>query len=128
MLRTLRRVAGAPHAPRPTPPTAATRHPPPHPPPSANHLPHPTHSHPPIHTNPTRPPQVVLLFVLFTPAHLYLFICLLQVVLLFVLFGLSTLTFTLSMAPFFANARLAALIGPLVFFLTSQAYLTRIHD
>eukprot|EP00967_Tisochrysis_lutea_P131679 scaffold229164_cov27-Tisochrysis_lutea.AAC.7 len=44
------------------------------------------------------------------------------VVLLFVLFGAATLTFTLAMAPFFANARLAALVGPLVFFLTSQPY------
>lgn len=46
------------------------------------------------------------------------------VVLLFVLFGAATLAFTLAMAPFFANARLAALVGPLVFFLSSQLYAT----
>ena len=36
------------------------------------------------------------------------------VLLLFLLFGLATLAFTLAMAPLFSNARLAALVGPLL--------------
>ena len=44
------------------------------------------------------------------------------VLLLFILFALSSLAFTLALTPFFRNARLAALLGPLLFFLTSQLY------
>ncbi|EOD16726.1 ATP-binding cassette transporter [Emiliania huxleyi CCMP1516] len=44
------------------------------------------------------------------------------VLLLFLLFGLATLAFTLAMAPLFSNARLAALVGPLLYFLSSQLY------
>ncbi|KAL1503435.1 hypothetical protein AB1Y20_011923 [Prymnesium parvum] len=44
------------------------------------------------------------------------------VLLLFVLFALASLAFTLAMTPFFTNARLAALLGPLLFFLSSQLY------
>ena len=41
---------------------------------------------------------------------------------LFVEFALSTLAFTLALSPLFRNARVAALIGPLAYFLTSQPY------
>ena len=44
------------------------------------------------------------------------------VVALFVLFALATLAFTLALSPFFKNARLAALAGPLLFFISSQFY------
>ena len=44
------------------------------------------------------------------------------VVLFFVLFALASLAFTLALAPFFRNARIAALMGPLCFFITSQFY------
>jgi ABC-type multidrug transport system ATPase subunit len=44
------------------------------------------------------------------------------VVLLFSLFALSSMSFTLALTPFFRSARLAALVGPLLFFLTSLLY------
>jgi len=44
------------------------------------------------------------------------------VLLLFVLFAISSLAFTLALTPFFRNARVAALCGPLIFFITSQFY------
>mgnify|MGYP007078369923 CR=1 FL=1 len=43
------------------------------------------------------------------------------VLMLFILFALSSLAFTLMLMPWFRNARLAALLGPLLFFITSQA-------
>ena len=43
------------------------------------------------------------------------------VLVLFVLFALASMAFTLALTPFFKNARLAALVGPLVFFCSSQA-------
>ena len=44
------------------------------------------------------------------------------VIVFFVLFALSALAFTLALSPFFKNARVAALLGPLLFFLSSQLY------
>ena len=44
------------------------------------------------------------------------------VILLFSLFALSSMSFTMALTPFFRNARLAALVGPLLFFLSSQLY------
>ena len=44
------------------------------------------------------------------------------VLVLFILFALASLAFTLALSPFFTNARLAALVGPLLFFITSQFY------
>ena len=44
------------------------------------------------------------------------------VVALFVLFTLASLAFTLALSPFFGNARVAALAGPLLFFVTAMLY------
>ena len=44
------------------------------------------------------------------------------VLVFFVLFALAALAFTLALSPFFKNARVAALLGPLLFFLSSQLY------
>ena len=44
------------------------------------------------------------------------------VVTLFVLFALATMCFTLALVPFFKNARMGALVGPLLFFGSSQLY------
>ena len=41
---------------------------------------------------------------------------------LFVLFAFATLAFTLALVPLFKNARVAALVGPLIFFGSSQLY------
>ena len=49
------------------------------------------------------------------------------VVVLFVEFALSTLAFTIALAPLFRNARLAAFVGPCAFFMTSQLYSLFLH-
>ena len=44
------------------------------------------------------------------------------VAILFILFALASLAFTLAISSLFRNSRVAALAGPLIFFLTSQLY------
>ena len=44
------------------------------------------------------------------------------VVLTFLLFGCGAVAFGLALSPFFPTARIAALVGPLIFFLTSLLY------
>ena len=50
------------------------------------------------------------------------------VVLLFALFTLASLAFTLALSPFFTDARVAALAGPLLFFITSMLYFLFLED
>ena len=47
---------------------------------------------------------------------------------LFVLFTLASLAFTLALSPFFGNARVAALAGPLLFFVSAMLYFLFLSD